>query len=290
VASTAVLDVLLNFDFEPRREAARSREAELVASYMRTAFSVQQDREYFRSGYPSEPILAEAAACQMDEFQTLSPDVNVMANILKADFSSGILDQGLRGEVVFRQLISEGYRRAVRKDHPDDSPRIFSKGCKLTTFIKELFSENYADQILKSVPDNVKSTTTFADAFEDAIIRFTHFGKMADDTGTTSSAMFAAFVRCMAIICWSSQDVVDLLLPVLLRRGDMLQESTMTGILIQIKRRKVKGSVARYQIDQKAVGFFPVPMASQEDARPYITLVAEVGVQLPNCRHRCESS
>jgi hypothetical protein len=165
------------------------------------------------------------------------------------------------------------------KDHPNDNPRIFSKGCKLTTFITELFSKEYAGQILNSVPDNVKSTTTFAEAFGEAIVRFTHFGKMADDTGTTSYAMFAAFVRCMAIICRSSQKMVDIVLPVLLRRGDLLQESAMTGLLIQIKPRKAKGSVTKYEINEKALGFFPASQA--EYLRPYITLVAEVGVQSP---------
>jgi hypothetical protein len=280
-ASTAVLDVLLNLNFEPRRESARTREAELVASHMRTAFSVPKDREYIRSGYPSEPILAEAAARQMDEFQAHCPDTNLMARLLKEDFSSGLLDLGLRGEVVFRQLILEAYMRAVRRDHPEDSPRIFSKGCKLITFIEELFSEDYATQILNSVPDNLKSQVKFSEAFANAIVRFTHFGKMADDTGPTSSAMFAAFVRCMAIICWSSQEAVDVVIPVLLESGDKLKESTMTGMLLQIKRRKVKGSRAAYEIDQKVIGFFPPPCETYEDVRPYITLVAELGVQLP---------
>ena len=93
---------------------------------MRTAFSVPKDREYVHSGCPSEPTLAEAAARQMDEFQKLRPDINVMADLLKVNFSSGLLDQGLRGEVVFRQLVSETYRQ---KDHPNDVPLIFSKSC-----------------------------------------------------------------------------------------------------------------------------------------------------------------
>ena len=151
-ALSAVLDVLLTLDFEPRRQAARNREAEMVTSHMRIAFSVPKDREYPRSGYPSEPLLAEAAARQMEEFQRLASDTDVMVNILKSEFSSGLLDQGQRGEVVFRLLISAAYRRAVRKDHPNDSPSHFSKGCKLTTFIRELFSEGYANEILNSRP------------------------------------------------------------------------------------------------------------------------------------------
>ena len=165
------------------------------------------------------------------------------------------------------------------KDHPDDSQPHFSNGCKFTTFIKQLFSEEYANLILNSVPDNLKRTTTFADAFDDAIVRFTHFVRMADDTGTTTHVMWVAFVRCMAIICWTSRKTVDIVIPVLLKRKSMIEESTMTGLLIQVKRRKDKGSVIQYEINQKEFGFFPADNTA--DCRPYVTLVAEVGVQLP---------
>lgn len=50
----------------------------------------------------------------------------------------------------------------------------------------------------------------------------------------------------------------------------------MTGILNQIKRRKAKGTRAAYDIHQKAVGFF---LRDSEVVRPYMTLVAELGMQ-----------
>jgi len=64
----AVVDVLLTLDFEPRRQVTRNQEAKLVASHMRIAFSAPKDR---RSGYPSKPQLAEAAARQMHEFRSV---------------------------------------------------------------------------------------------------------------------------------------------------------------------------------------------------------------------------
>jgi hypothetical protein len=122
-ARTAVLDVLLHLDLEPRREAAHNRVAELVASHMRITYSVPKDRGYVRSGYPSEPLLPEAAAQQMHEFERARsrPDENMMAEMLQSEFHSGLLDQGQRGEVVFRLLLSSAYRRAVLHDHPDES-------------------------------------------------------------------------------------------------------------------------------------------------------------------------
>jgi hypothetical protein len=273
-AGLAVVDVLLYLDFEPRRQVAHEREAEMVASHMRFAFSIPKSREYVRSGYPSEPFLAEAASRQMDEFQRArGHDSSAMAKILRDEFSSGLLEQGQRGEVVFRQLLSEAYRRAVRQDHPEKSPLNFSQGAKLTTFIKELFSVEYAETILGSIPDNVKSSMSFASVFKEAIVRFTHFGKMADDAATTSYAMLAAFVRCMAVIGWDRQKTVDILIPILLRPKEPLAESVMSGVLIQVKHREKAG---RYDIDQTTLNFFP----DKGDNRSYVTLIAELGIQV----------
>jgi hypothetical protein len=210
---------------------------------MRTAFSVPADRAYFRSGYPSEPLLAEAAARQMHQFQTRQPGVNVMAQILRSNLDSGLLDQGQRGEVVWRLLIMTAYMRAVQTDRPKDSPPNFSKGCRLVTLITELFTEEYANQILTSVPDNTISTVTFAEA----VVRFTHFGRMADDTAATTNVALAAFIRCMAIICWSSHEIINIPLPVLLKPGEKLSKGITSRVLVQIKRHKTKGSIAQYR-------------------------------------------
>jgi hypothetical protein len=65
MARMAVLDVQLSLGYEPRREKVRMNEATLVESYMWIAYSIPKDCEYLRSGYPSEPLLAEAAARQL---------------------------------------------------------------------------------------------------------------------------------------------------------------------------------------------------------------------------------
>ncbi|KAF9518250.1 hypothetical protein BS47DRAFT_1482756 [Hydnum rufescens UP504] len=247
-----------NYDTVTTTSVALDRETQLVAGHMRFAFSVPKERQYIRSGYPSEPLLAEAASRQMDEFQkrASNPSINVMAQILQSEFSSSILDQRQRGEVVFHAQSKKTIRM---------NPRATSAKAR-----------SFGDQILTSLPDNLRSSTTFEAAFKDAVVRFTHFGKMADDSGATTSALFAAFVRCMAIICWSSQETIDILIPVLLEPRETLKESVMTGVLIQVKRRKREG---RCRIDQQALNFFP--SNHKLDPRPYITLVAELGIQLP---------
>jgi hypothetical protein len=61
----------------------------------------------------------------------------------------------------------------------------------------------------------------------------------------------------MAIICVSSEDIVNLLIPVLLIRGETLRESVMTGLLIQVKRRKSKGPVIEHEVDQETLRVLP---------------------------------
>ena len=105
----AVVDILFNLDFEPQHQVTCDREVQLVASHMRITFWVPKEREYFRSGYPSKPLLAEAAAHQIHHFQTPTLQTNVMLKTLVDKFtsSSGLLDQGQRGEVVFCLLLLE---------------------------------------------------------------------------------------------------------------------------------------------------------------------------------------
>ena len=285
-AALAVLGVRLSLGFNTLKQDRFTLQAAQVASHMRVMFSVPQDRHSFCSGYPSEPILAEAAAQQLYTFRKRKP--SVVVKLLLDHMESGLLDLGQRGEVVARAMLTAAYDRAVEKDHPPtDQPPFYSQGCNLTTFINELFHESYAEFILGSFPDKGKSDLTLRDAFEQSKIRFTHFVEMRDDTATTTDAMYAAFLRGMAIICHPNQPGVDFMIPVLLW-DDTLCEEVMTAIFIQVKRRTVAGTKQAYAIDEASVNFFPKPSKSKStsasvraESRPYITLIMELGVQPP---------
>ena len=280
-AKLAVLDVQLSLDFEPRREEVQMEEAGLVESHMRIAYSIPGHREYLWSGYPSEPLLAEAAAQQLWMWRTQDPFtvVETLTNI----FEIGLLDHGELGELTGRQLLLDAYHRAVeleQGDRPKNTPPNFSAGCRLTTFIKMLYSDACANMVLNSTPDNMEGIP-FEEAFKDALVCFTHFGKMADDTGVTSTAAWAAFIRHMAIMCRNSRRSIDCILPVLLW-DTQLCEHAMTAVLVQFKQ---SGTIAELSIDQAKFNFFPkalekcthgsIPMSY----RPYVSLIMELGVQ-----------
>ena len=135
------------------------------------------------------------------------------------------------------------------------------------------FTEVEAKRILDSPPDNQMDGDTLRTVLKDAMIRFTHFVKMVDDDGPTSDLAYAAFIRCMAVICLSDEATIDCMIPVLLR-DELLCESVMSGILIQFK---TKGSKPKYPINRASMEFFAP--TENEDSRFYMTWVLELGLK-----------
>ena len=102
--------------------------------------------------------------------------VETLTDILE----TGLLDRGELGELTGRQLLLDTYHRAVEIEQ-DNRPRKtspnFSAGCRLITFIKTLYTDECAQKVLDSTPDNTEGIS-LGGAFKDALICFTHFGKI----------------------------------------------------------------------------------------------------------------
>ena len=292
----AILDTALNFNYHPLQVDAKTAQADMIASHMRTAFSVPQNRSYVHSGYPSEPILAEAALRICDDIEKQHEHkIDLFATILQGESALGSIDSGQRGENVGKILLIRAYMAAVRAQR-NEAPGFGSFGGEtvpLKLFLENLFSDDYSMKVLQSRPDNVPQDTsiTLEKAFEHARVRFNHFVRLGDDTGMTTSMAWVAFIRCMALIGWSSQGMVDVMIPVLLY-DEKIPEWVMSGILIQFKRRINRGSIAQYAIDERDVAFFPPEGINRAGidvrnlkvgptVRPYVTLVMELGVTIP---------
>ena len=277
-AQTAILDSRIMISYEPNREAAHKFQFDLVSSHMRTVFSVPQDREYLRSGYPSEPILAEAAARQMHTWRrsTEQESADPALLILMENMQNDILDRGEIGEVVGRMLLTLARDRASVRCHTStgDSMPHFSKAVPLITFIEELFPEPIARELLDSRPDNEANGYMFRRSFESAVINFTHWAKWADDSASTTHAASACFIRSMAAICRRNAARVDALIPILIDKSKPLTPDNMTAILIQFKRRNRPSSRNSELVDEKEAGFF----RGVEGSRPYIVFVIELGI------------
>ncbi|EMD36058.1 hypothetical protein CERSUDRAFT_96284 [Gelatoporia subvermispora B] len=289
----ALADIRVSLVYEPSREKTYDELSTLVASHMRTAFTVPGHREYMRSGYPSEPILAEAAAQELyllkasDRTKGPTTLAAIAAEALRHDLCS----PGERGEVVGRILLTLAYDAAVERAHRESDssggPVNYSAGCPLIYFIQELFTQEHAEEILTSLPDNVPITgdestqepsrKTFKEAFKNAYVRFTHFGRLGDDGGITTLALFAAFLRGQAQMGHPTQAQIDAAIPVVLKI-DNICEKNMTVLLISFKRRLVEGTRAEYNICADSLNVFFHSQEPSFTKRPYVALVMELGV------------
>lgn len=275
LSHTAVLDVLITIEYNPRSELAREHQEEMVASHMRTAFSIPHHRSmYMDSGYPSEPFLAEAASRQMHRYG--SP---YMVWILRDYIRHGLADLGQKGDMVMRFFLRIAYIEAIVAEQGSTDPN-FSKGCNFLTFLKALFAEGFHASVLGCQPDNnVAPPSALADMFKHAVVRFTHFARGASGCTMTTRGMVMAFLRGAAIIGQKDEKTLDIAIPILLDEKHKIEETSMSAFLIQVKRRHHASVVNAYPIDANKLGFFP--KGSPADARPYVTLVAELGVKEP---------
>jgi len=268
----AVLDVRLLLDYEHSAEAWL-REEELVESGMRIAYSVPQHRRYMYSGYPSEPILAEAAASVWADIQR---EGGYIPAILERYINAGLIRKDERGELVARLLLLLAFDAAVQRAGGE----LYTTEVKLIDFLRELFGDHHYDNtIAKSKPS--AGQIPFDEAFKDAYVRFTHFGRNRNATLANTKGASAAILRSMAIQCHSGQEMIDIIIPVALKTQG-LQEENMSAVKISIKDRRVRSTKAKVDIRASKISFFPtnqVKYGGTEHGRPYVALILELGTE-----------
>lgn len=282
VSQLAVLDIRLLLTFEPTNRA-RQHEQELVRSYMRLAYTVPKHREYMYSGYSSEPVLAEAAASCWEDMRKAHGADAIVSTLLKA-MNTGLLGKGERGELVARLLLTLAFDAAVKKmlekgNALEANSIRYTRPVPLSLFLCALLGEKNYERIANSQPDH--GDVGFAQAFQNAHVRFTHFARTGDSTFTTTKAAYGAILRSMALQCYSGQKSIDIVIPIAL--DDTLQESAMSAILISVKDRIKHTPRAGVSIRASELGFFPRnqsphPTPTSTHGRPYIAIVMELGV------------
>ena len=284
----AILGVRLLLDLDTHKDHAKFLELELVSGHMRHTFSVPEHRQYLYTGYPSEPILAEAAAVCL--YQMNFSPVACLEYLMK----EGLISKGDRGEMVARLLWLLAFDRAVHETFKTRTlSDIYSSGylgycrpMKLIDVLNQLVGLHRVQTILQARPDNVRVGPTFKDAFEHAYVNYSHFGRMGDNSVTTSTAV-AGFLRSMAMQCTSSHPTIDIVLPVFIFDGEdiesygdvrsvPLNKADPSCVLVSVKARN-KMQRQNYTINADKLRFWS--KASQDNKQtPYVTILMELGV------------
>ncbi|KAK0460599.1 uncharacterized protein EV420DRAFT_1641149 [Desarmillaria tabescens] len=288
----ALADVRVMIEYEPRREKARRLQEEMVKGHMRVAFSVPDHREYMRSGHPSEPVLAEAAA-----ISTYEEGVDLV-DVIYFLLEENLIGKGERGELVGRLLLTLAWDAAIHqlmldKKNPsmpiaqDNNQAVYSRPMLLLDFLAALLHPDHLDAILQSTPDNRVGGETFAEAFKDAYVCFTHFGRARSPDAINSGSAFAAFIRGMAWQCSSGHPVIDILLPLLIvpkelaahRSFDVnklpLEKFHRSGVFISIKDKQ-NAERKNYTINAETLRFW---VKEDEDVDvPYVAILMQLGI------------
>ena len=254
----------------------------MVAGKMRIAHSVPKHRYYMHSSYPSEPILAEAAASIWSRCREKRGDLAI-PRMLERHLNTTLIDKGERGELVARLILTLAYDAAVRRHKGN----LHTYAVPLKSFLQELFGDTNYERIANSEPD--VGGDTFRDAFKNAYIRFTHFVRAGDESAVSTEAAYAAILRSMAFQCSHGQKTIDIMIPVVLK-DETLKEEIMTGILISVKDRVEASTRASIDIDASKLSFFPEDqkLFGDKHLRPYISLVVELGI-VPKKKHAAGS-
>lgn len=285
----AALGVRLLFDINPALSLARRMEEYLVERCMRVVYTVPEHREYLRTGYPSEPLLAEAAA-QMMHTKPKYTEQEIFDAV--ALFSSaGIVDKGESGELAMRLLLTLAYDRAIQ-DTADavlepSGDLLYSQGVKVVPFLQQLFRgcPKELQSFLESTPHNLFKTsqpnnaTTLQEMFNNSCVRFTHWARYSLSHIHDKSAC-EAFGRGLAMQVTHNQAGIDCAIPILLDSSKKLGLDNMAVILIQCRNRIDKRGSAVIDATTTTPPFFTHSLEANLQGRlPYISVFMELGIK-----------
>jgi len=122
----AILSSRLALELEPLCKSSRDMADRLVAGHMAVAYHVPNHNEYMRAGYPSEPILAEAAAHSWVDFEKFEPSI---PRALRDVVSNHFMSKGERGELVARYILIRAQDLAMKSIRCNKQmDRIFDPG------------------------------------------------------------------------------------------------------------------------------------------------------------------
>jgi hypothetical protein len=167
--------------------------------------------EFMRSGTPSEPLLAEAAAQYLNEgkhFEHDAPDI--LVDLL----NQGLLERGQRGELVGRLLWTLAHDAAINNhnDSERSHPRqvVYHRPVLFLDWLKALIAPKWHSTVLNAKPISDPDGLTLRDAFRDVYLHFSHFAKADDYNIIGPDFSWMSLVRGFAYQCRPYQPSTDL--------------------------------------------------------------------------------
>lgn len=211
---------------------------EMVAKNMAVCTYVDNENDIFEIDYPSEPILAEAAAFLINNIK--SPEFFVKKLIYLIE--SSIISKGDKGEIIAKLILLQAKDKSISPFEPD-YPLKFSKLVYVGEFVKNVYGEcenkecgNFENNwicnskkelcCLKMIKQQLKNANILLNGF----VNFTHFSRPKEFMDKTS--LIKALKRCAAYHCKMNQKPIDLVIPVSLNENNF---DLISVVVVQVK-------------------------------------------------------
>jgi hypothetical protein len=220
----ACLSARLAIDFNSTTYTGQRQEHAQVERHMRICLNVDDGFETMKTIFPSEPLLAEAAARFMTRTDFKAPEA------LKEIMGGFSIHKGDRGELLALLLLCLARDAALTGDR---------KTTTVYDFMDKLFPNLSESNSRKGTfhPSVVKEGTaaeTFKKCFTNSHIYFNHFIKVHESGILNRKYLWRVFLRGGAIICANSQGGIDILIP-FVHESQIIAEANISVMLIQVK-------------------------------------------------------
>jgi hypothetical protein len=237
---------------------------------MRVCLNVDESFETMKTIFPSEPLLAEAAA----EFMR-NPEYNFKAPAaLKNTLTGFSINKGDRGELLVLLLLCLARDAALRGT---------GKAVTVYDFMQELFPNliNKSNGgFMPSVLKEGAKPETFKDCFDKSYIYFNHFIKINEWSVLNQKYLWRLFLRGAAVLCANGQEGVDALIPILFQ-SETIGEYVMGFIVVQIKNDARFGANPELYLFDNMHPFKLNIFNKGREALPILRIVFAVGSHTP---------
>ncbi|KAH7317983.1 hypothetical protein B0J17DRAFT_686481 [Rhizoctonia solani] len=276
----AALSVRIGITFESTTQAAREAESQQVESHMRVVYAIPEHREYMRTGTPSEPVLAEAAAVYLSPIFNNSGISIAGPRILSENCKKGFLARSERGELCGRLLVSIAHDIAVVETRVEIEKSLVDRRVRyhrpvpVLAFLRALFADEHHATILEATPVTYKEGKPLKDAFKEAFVCFSHFALAADSAMLDAKSLRTALFRGAAIQAKDNQVSIDAVIPIHIGPiTSLITTETTSAINLQFKNRK-----------RTEPCFVNRSITVPDPHQPVISIVFELGEELPDLK------
>lgn len=265
----ALLSVRAAVFVKPQSELASS----LVASHLGMCLAISSDRRSVFTGYPSEPVLAEAACHIMNRRQ--DSGLGEFLEPLLLYIREGIVEGGVRGELAARLLFLLAWDHACMKDALAYTPRLDICGGHRVLYTRPLTVRQFLHSLADEQRLHAALKGQIADRemqrFLDGKVFFTHFTAVTYRVERPDLIEF--FESSAAVMCKRGEQSIDLIIPVRLRPG------VMSYILVQV--RNYRDADPKYKWASVDVTPESAGLEKRQVDYPYLALYLSLGYRDP---------